>query len=93
MTDEPERARGRVASGFSRYGQLVNYRRVLDIEGVAGPQDVMIVGNEEEVEAQLRNLAGAGATDYFAAFVTLDRDDAESIPRTRALLKSLIGKV
>lgn len=93
VTDQPERARGRVASGFSRYGQLVNYRRVLDIEGVAGPQDVMVVGNEEEVEAQLRNLADAGATDYFAAFVTLDRDDAESIPRTRALLKSLIGKV
>ena len=93
VTDEPIRARQRVESGFSRYGQLVNYRRVLDIEGVDGPQNVAIVGNEAEVEAQLRNLAEAGATDYFAAFVTLARDDSESIPRTRELLKSLIGKI
>ena len=93
VTDEPVRARQRVENGFSRYGQLVNYRRVLDIEGVDGPQNVAIVGNEAEVEVQLRNLAEAGATDYFAAFVTLARDDGESIPRTRDLLKSLIGKL
>ncbi|MDA1036178.1 MAG: TIGR03564 family F420-dependent LLM class oxidoreductase [Chloroflexi bacterium] len=93
VTDEPDKARERVARGFSRYGQLVNYRRVLDIEGVEGPQNVAIVGNEAEVEAQLRDLADAGATDYFAAFVTLARDDSESIPRTRELLKGLIGKI
>ena len=63
------------------------------MEGGDGPQNVAIVGNEAEVEAQLRNLAEAGATDYFAAFVTLARDDSESIPRTRELLKSLIGKI
>jgi 5,10-methylenetetrahydromethanopterin reductase len=93
VTDEPQRAKDRVARGLGRYGQLVNYRRVLDIEGVEGPQDVMLVGNEAEVEAQLRDLADAGATDFYAAFMTLDRDDAESLPRTRALLKGLIGKV
>lgn len=93
VTDEPDKARERVARGFSRYGQLVNYRRVLDIEGVEGPQNVAIVGNEAEVEVQLRDLADAGATDYFAAFITLARDDSESIPRTRELLKSLIGKI
>jgi 5,10-methylenetetrahydromethanopterin reductase len=93
VTDEPERARERIAKGFARYGQLVNYRRVLDIEGVDGPQDIALVGNEEQVEAQLRELADAGATDYFAAFVKLATDDTESVPRTRALLKSLIGKV
>ena len=93
VTDDPERARERVARLFSRYSELVNYRRVLDIEGVAGPQDIAIVGDEAEVEAQLRELADAGATDYFAAFITLARDDAESIPRTRELLKGLIGKI
>jgi F420-dependent oxidoreductase-like protein len=93
VTDEPQRAKDRVARVLGRYGQLVNYRRVLDIEGVEGPQDVMLVGNEAEVEAQLRDLADAGATDFYAAFMTLDRDDAESVPRTRELLKGLIGKV
>lgn len=93
VTDDAGRARDRVARGFARYGSLVNYRRVLDIEGVEGPQNVAVIGNEEQVEAQLRGLAEAGATDFFAAFVGLDRDDTESIPRSRALLKSLQGKV
>jgi 5,10-methylenetetrahydromethanopterin reductase len=93
VTDEPDKARERVAKGLGRYGQLINYRRMLDIEGVAGPEGVAIVGNEGEVEAQLRNLADAGATDYFAAFITLARDDDQSIPRTRELLKGLVGKV
>ena len=93
VTDEPERARERVGRGLARYGQLVNYRRMLDIEGAAGPQDVTVAGNEAEVEAQLRELADAGATDYLAAFTTLARDDEESVPRTRALLKGLSGRI
>ena len=71
----------------------MNYRRVLDIEGAAGPEDVAVIGNETEVEAQLRELADAGATDFAAAITTVARDDTETVPRTRALLKSLIGKI
>jgi alkanesulfonate monooxygenase SsuD/methylene tetrahydromethanopterin reductase-like flavin-dependent oxidoreductase (luciferase family) len=73
------------------YGRLVNYRAALDIEGAAGPEDVAIVGNEDEVEAQLRDFASAGATDFFASFTTTGRGDTESPLRTRALLKRLIG--
>lgn len=93
VTDDPSKARARVAKGLGRYGKLINYRRMLDIEGVAGPEGVAIVGNEDEVETQLRDLADAGATDYFAAFITLASDDDQSILRTRNLLKGLIGKI
>ena len=93
VTDHPEKARERVAKGFARYGSLVNYRRILDIEGVEGPQDVALIGNEEAVETKLRALADAGATDYYAAFVRSSDDDDESVPRTRELLKRLIGQL
>jgi len=66
---------------------------VLDIEGVAGPADVAIVGNEKEVEGQLRALASAGATDFLAASFAADDDNETSLARTRALLKGLIGKL
>ena len=93
VTDDARRGREVAGDLFGRYGHLVNYRRVLDIEGVEGPQDVSVVGNEDEVEAQLRVLADAGATDFFGGVYRLSDDDAESAPRTRALLRFLVGKI
>ena len=93
VTDDRDAAREATGKQLGSYGRLVNYRRVLDIEGAAGPEDVAVIGNETEVEAQLRELADAGATDFAAAITTIARDDTETVPRTRALLKSLIGKI
>jgi alkanesulfonate monooxygenase SsuD/methylene tetrahydromethanopterin reductase-like flavin-dependent oxidoreductase (luciferase family) len=75
------------------YGHLPNYRRVLDREGVSGPEDVAIVGGEREVEAALRALAAVGATDFLAVMFPAADDGRESIKRTRAFLQGLIGKV
>jgi alkanesulfonate monooxygenase SsuD/methylene tetrahydromethanopterin reductase-like flavin-dependent oxidoreductase (luciferase family) len=68
---------------------------MLDIEGAGGPSDVAIVGGEEEVEQRLREISDAGATDLLAVvFPADDDDDAEaSVARTRALLRSLVGKI
>jgi F420-dependent oxidoreductase-like protein len=93
VTDEPEAARESVAATLGGYGRLVNYRAALDIEGAAGPEDVAIVGNEDEVEEQLRAFAAAGATDFFASFTTTRRGDTESPLRTRSLLKRLVGQI
>jgi hypothetical protein len=41
----------------------------------------------------VRAIASAGATDFDAAIFPSGADAAVSIARTRALLKSLIGKV
>ncbi len=92
VTDD-RRAGFEAASGFfGRYGNLPSYRRMLDIEGVESPAEVAIIGNETEVEAQLRTLSDAGATDYLASI--FPTGDAEaSVSRTRDLLKSLVGKV
>jgi 5,10-methylenetetrahydromethanopterin reductase len=93
VTDDAAAARAAAAQGFVIYGQLPNYKRMLDKEGAAGPADVAIVGTEAEVERQIRALASAGATDFDAAIFPVGPDAGASIARTRALLKSLIGKV
>ena len=78
---------------FAMYGGLPNYRRMLDKEGAKSPGEVAVVGNEAQVETQIRSLASTGATDFIAPIFPTGPDAAASMARTRALLKSLIGKV
>ena len=66
---------------------------MLDIEGADGPADVAILGNESEVERQIRELAAVGTTDFVPGLFPTDGDAEASMKRTRALLKSLVGKV
>ena len=67
VTGNPDAARERAARGLANYGQLPSYRAMLDKEGAAGPADVMLVGSESEVEAQLQRLEDGGATDFTAS--------------------------
>jgi F420-dependent oxidoreductase-like protein len=93
VTEDVAAAKERASQYFVVYGQLPNYRRVLDKEGAAGPADVAIVGDEAAVERQLRDLASAGATDFFAPIFPVGDDAQASVVRTRALVKSLVGKI
>ncbi|HYM16220.1 MAG TPA: TIGR03564 family F420-dependent LLM class oxidoreductase [Dehalococcoidia bacterium] len=92
VTEEIAATREACARIFQIYGRLPNYRRMLDKEGVEGPADVAILGDEAAVERQLRDLAAAGATDFIAGIVPAGADTAASIARTTALLTGLIGK-
>ena len=58
-----------------------------------GPEDVAVVGNEAEVERQLRALAGTGCTDLVASIFPAGEDAAASLARTWSLLKGLVGNV
>jgi F420-dependent oxidoreductase-like protein len=87
VTSDPEAARASAAQEFAVYGQLPSYRAMLDREGAADPADVAIVGDEDEVSAQVLALADAGVTDFVAAEFARDKD-AE---RTRGLLKEVIA--
>jgi len=93
VTDDPAAAHEYVASALQRYGQLANYRRLLDIEGVAGPADVAVIGNESEVAQQLRALADIGTTDFLASISPVGADGPASEARTWAFLKSLRGEL
>lgn len=93
VTDAAADAFAQAGQHFHSYGQLPSYRRLLDIEGVAGPGDVAIVGSEAEVEQQLRHLAAIGVTDFAGIIFPTGGDAAASKARTWNLLKNLVGKV
>ena len=93
VEDDAAAAREQAAQEFEGYDRLPSYRRMLDIEGVDGPGDIAIVGNEAEVTRQLRALADAGATELLAAIMPVGDDAEASAARTWALLKSLLGKM
>ncbi len=93
VTDNPQEAREQAARTYERYGQLVNYRRMLDIEGVEGPSEVVLIGNEDQVTEQLKAYADAGATDFLASVFPVGQDEGVSLARSNDLLKSLVGKL
>ena len=92
VTDNPGRGRDRAARLFQGYGSLPSYRRMLEREGVSGPGEVAILGNEAAVEDQLRALAAGGATDLLATIFPVE-DGTSSVARTRSLLQSLVGRI
>lgn len=87
--DDVDEARATAAELFVGYGELPNYRRLLDIGGAAGPADAAIVGDEAAVTARIEALFAAGATDVWAAPFPVGDDRSASRARTRALLKEL----
>jgi F420-dependent oxidoreductase-like protein len=93
VTNDAAGARERAAKIFQVYGQLPNYRRMLDIEGAPGPADVAICGDEATVEREVRAVAASGATDFFAAMFPVGEDAKASLARTRELMRGLVGKV
>jgi F420-dependent oxidoreductase-like protein len=85
VTDDPEAAHERAGRSYGFYNDLPSYRAMLDREGVDGPADVAIIGDEAEVTAQLDRLAELGATDVSLSVFGSGSDRA----RTLALLGSL----
>jgi F420-dependent oxidoreductase-like protein len=87
VTGDPAGARERAANVFSIYGTLPSYRAMLDREGLEGPGDAAIVGDEATVRAGIEELRDAGVTDFMA--VEFSTDEAER-NNTRDLLRSLL---
>lgn len=67
VTADEAAVRARIAKEFVFAGQVPEYRAVLDREGVAGPQDVVLVGDEADVARGLRRLSDSGVTDFMAS--------------------------
>jgi F420-dependent oxidoreductase-like protein len=93
VTDDGQAGFETASGHFGRYGGLPSYRRMLDIEGVESPAEVAIIGDEAEVEAKLKALSSAGATEFLASIFPVGGDPDASVARTRELLKSLVGRV
>jgi F420-dependent oxidoreductase-like protein len=89
LTNEPAAAREAAAKIFALYGTLPSYRAMLDLEGVAGPAEIVIAGDERAIESAVRGLASAGVTDLSASSFPFGSDGAAVVKRTTALLAEL----
>jgi F420-dependent oxidoreductase-like protein len=92
VTDDENAGRQKAAESYQRYGELVNYRRVLDIEGVETPAEVAVIGNESSLQRQLETFAEGGATDFVGNIFDIP-GEPESAQRAYDALKSLVGKI
>ena len=92
MCDDEAEGRERAGRNFQMYGNLTNYRRILDVEG-SNPADIAVCGPEASVEKQLRAFASAGATDLLASIYPVGENTRASVERTRGFLKTLVGNL
>jgi F420-dependent oxidoreductase-like protein len=86
VTDDPDAARERAASEQAMYATLPAYQRVMQAEGVDGPADLVIAGDEDTVADGLRRYGEAGATDLRVTIIAAGDGERD---RTRAVLRSL----
>jgi 5,10-methylenetetrahydromethanopterin reductase len=86
VTDEPDAARTRSATEQGLYASLPAYQHMMQAEGVEGPADLVIAGDEITVTRGLQRYAEAGATDVRVTILAGDEGERN---RTRAVLRSL----
>ena len=87
--DDKAQATARAVQIFQGYGMLPNYRRQLDAEGIDQAGEIAVVGNEDDVTAQLQAFFDAGATEVIASIYPAGDDSRGSFARTTELLKAL----
>ena len=87
VTDDVDAARANAATTFLIYGQLPSYRAMLDHEGLGGPADLAIIGDEATCAGRMAELVAAGVTQFAASEFA---DNPEDRARTRAFLATQI---
>ncbi len=86
LTTNVDQARETIGKSLVMYGQLPSYRAMLDREGVEGPQDIAIIGDENTLRGEIKRFEDAGVTDFNAAIMGIE-DGAYD--RTLAFLSSM----
>ena len=86
VTDDPARERASVARFLGPFVEFPAYQDVFRREGIAGPDELAIVGGEQEVADRLGELAELGVTDFYGG---CSSDDDATVERTVELLGDL----
>ena len=85
LTDDVDGAREQIGKSLEVYGMLPSYRAMLDREGVSGPAQLSIVGDEATLRADIARLRDVGVTDFNAAVIAVGDSNME---RTLDFLQS-----
>ena len=88
LTTNIDQAKEKIAQDLTVYGQLPSYRAMLDREGAAGPADIAIVGDENQLRGQIKRFQDLGVTDFNAAI--MDTEDG-AYARALEFLGSING--
>ncbi len=88
LTDDVAGAREYIGKTLQIYGMLPSYRAMLDREGVEGPAELAMVGDEATLRADIARLRDAGVTDFNAAVIPFGGDGSDLM----ALLESELVK-
>jgi F420-dependent oxidoreductase-like protein len=85
LTSNTEAAIERVGKSLAMYGQLPSYRAMLDKEGAESPTDLVLVGDEKVLDAELERLRNLGVSDFEAVIIPAEQGANE---RTLEFLES-----
>ncbi|MFV2010841.1 MULTISPECIES: TIGR03564 family F420-dependent LLM class oxidoreductase [unclassified Micromonospora] len=85
VTDDPTRARAAIDPVLGWYDDKPSYRAMLDREGLQRANQMAIVGDADEVRAEIDRYARAGASTFAAQFY--------GTPEERAATRALIGEL
>jgi F420-dependent oxidoreductase-like protein len=88
LTNKPDEARAKINEMLAIYGQLPSYRAMLDREGMAGPGEVAMLGDENYLRGAMDRLRDVGVTHFNAAIMPVEKGGFE---RTVEFLSSLKG--
>ena len=86
LTTNIDHARETIGKNLVMYGQLPSYRAMLDREGVSGPQDIAIIGDENTLRGEIKRFEDAGVTDFNAAIMDVEEG---AYDRTLEFLSSM----
>ena len=86
LTTNIDQARETIGTNLVMYGQLPSYRAMLDREGVEGPQDIAIIGDENTLRGEIKRFEDVGVTDFNAAIMDVEEG---SYDRTLEFLSSM----
>ncbi|NDL57072.1 TIGR03564 family F420-dependent LLM class oxidoreductase [Phytoactinopolyspora sp. XMNu-373] len=87
VTDDPDGTRELLNARLGMTRDLPSYRAAFEREGVSGPGDLVIAGDELVVAKAIRRYAEAGVSEFMAVPVGAAADQA----RTARLLPELTG--
>jgi F420-dependent oxidoreductase-like protein len=85
LTNDVSAAKERAARDYVIYGQLPSYRAMLDREGLEGPADLALIGDEAALRAGVASMANAGVDVLAASLFGTDDEQAH----TRALMADI----
>lgn len=87
LTNNEAEGREIIATQLSHYGNLPSYRAMLDREGVAGPADLALVGDETRLRREIATMKSAGTTDFMGVLIETGDGSAQ---RSLDFLQSLL---